>query len=321
MEYVNLGRSGLKVSRICLGCWSFGNAAEWMLEIDEARPIIEKAIDLGVNFFDTANAYSRGRSEEILGEIIKGRRDDLVVATKVYFPMSDRPNDRGLSRLHIMRQIDGSLKRLGTDHVDLYQIHRWDYETPIEETIRTLDDLVRMGKTLYVGASSMYAWQFSKALWTSDRLGLTRFISMQNHYNLCYREEEREMIPLCRDQGIGLIPWSPLARGFLTGKYKRGVTPNSIRYRTDPNLAERFFKPEDFDVLEEVLRVADEKDATPSQIALAWLFHKGVTAPVIGATKVQHVEEAVEALSVRLEPDDIRRLEAPYKPHPIMGHN
>lgn len=292
-----------------------------MLEIDEARPIIEKAIDLGVNFFDTANAYSRGRSEEILGEIIKGRRDDLVVATKVYFPMSDRPNDRGLSRLHIMRQIDGSLKRLGTDHVDLYQIHRWDYETPIEETIRTLDDLVRMGKTLYVGASSMYAWQFSKALWTSDRLGLTRFISMQNHYNLCYREEEREMIPLCRDQGIGLIPWSPLARGFLTGKYKRGVTPNSIRYRTDPNLAERFFKPEDFDVLEEVLRVADEKDATPSQIALAWLFHKGVTAPVIGATKVQHVEEAVEALSVRLEPDDIRRLEAPYKPHPIMGHN
>ena len=292
-----------------------------MLEIDEARPIIEKAIDLGVNFFDTANAYSRGRSEEILGEIIKGRRDDLVVATKVYFPMSDRPNDRGLSRLHIMRQIDGSLKRLGTDHVDLYQIHRWDYETPIEETIRTLDDLVRMGKTLYVGASSMYAWQFSKALWTSDRLGLTRFISMQNHYNLCYREEEREMIPLCRDQGIGLTPWSPLARGFLTGKYKRGVTPNSIRYRTDPNLAERFFKPEDFDVLEEVLRVADEKDATPSQIALAWLFHKGVTAPVIGATKVQHVEEAVEALSVRLEPDDIRRLEAPYKPHPIMGHN
>jgi aryl-alcohol dehydrogenase-like predicted oxidoreductase len=321
MEYVNLGRSGLKVSRICLGCWSFGNAAEWMLEIDEARPIIEKAIDLGVNFFDTANAYSRGRSEEILGEIIKGRRDDLVVATKVYFPMSDRPNDRGLSRLHIMRQIDGSLKRLGTDHVDLYQIHRWDYETPVEETIRTLDDLVRMGKTLYVGASSMYAWQFSKALWTSDRLGLTRFISMQNHYNLCYREEEREMIPLCRDQGIGLIPWSPLARGFLTGKYKREVTPNSIRYRTDPNLAERFFKPEDFDVLEEVLRVADEKDATPSQIALAWLFHKGVTAPVIGATKVQHVEEAVEALSVRLEPDDIRRLEAPYKPHPIMGHN
>jgi aryl-alcohol dehydrogenase-like predicted oxidoreductase len=292
-----------------------------MIEIDSARPILKKAIDLGVTFFDTANSYSRGRSEEILGEIIKERRNDLVIATKVWFPMSEKPNDRGLSRLHIMRQADGSLKRLGLDYVDLYQIHRWDYETPIDETLQALDDLVRVGKTRYIGASSMYAWQFSKALWTADRLGLTRFISMQNHYNLCYREEEREMIPLCRDQGIGIIPWSPLARGFLTGKYKRGETHDSTRYRSDRNLAERFFRPEDFDVLEEVLRVAKEKSVTASQIALAWLLQKGVVAPIVGATKVQHIEQAVEALSVHLSSDDIRRLEAPYKPHPVIGHS
>lgn len=320
MEYVSLGKCGLKVSRICLGCWSFGNSAEWMLEIDRARPIIERAIDLGVTFFDTANSYSRGRSEEILGEVIKERRNDLVIATKVWFPMSEKPNDRGLSRRHIMQQVDGSLKRLGVDYVDLYQIHRWDYETPIDETLQALDDLVRVGKTRYIGASSMYAWQFSKALWTADRLGLSRFISMQNHYNLCYREEEREMIPLCRDQGIGLIPWSPIARGFLTGKYMRGKTPDSVRYRSEHFLAERFFKPEDFDVLEEVVRVAKEKGVTPSQIALAWLLHKGVVAPIVGATKVQHIEEAVESLNVRLKEDDIRRLEAPYKPHSVMGH-
>jgi len=320
MEYVSLGKCGLKVSRICLGCWSFGNSAEWMLEIDRARPIIERAIDLGVTFFDTANSYSRGRSEEILGAVIKERRNDLVIATKVWFPMSEKPNDRGLSRRHIMQQTEGSLKRLGVDHVDLYQIHRWDYETPIDETLQALDDLVRVGKTRYIGASSMYAWQFSKALWTADRLGLSRFISMQNHYNLCYREEEREMIPLCRDQGIGLIPWSPIARGFLTGKYMRGKTPDSVRYRSEHFLAERFFKPEDFDVLEEVVRVAKEKGVTSSQIALAWLLHKGVVAPIVGATKVQHIEEAVEALNVRLKEDDIRRLEAPYKPHSVMGH-
>ena len=320
MEYVSLGKCGLKVSRICLGCWSFGNSAEWMLEIDRARPIIERAIDLGVTFFDTANSYSRGRSEEILGAVIKERRNDLVIATKVWFPMSEKPNDRGLSRRHIMQQMEGSLKRLGVDHVDLYQIHRWDYETPIDETLQALDNLVRVGKTRYIGASSMYAWQFSKALWTSDRLGLNRFISMQNHYNLCYREEEREMIPLCQDQGIGLIPWSPIARGFLTGKYMRGKNPDSVRYRSEHFLAERFFKPEDFDVLEEVVRVAKEKGVTPSQIALAWLLHKGVVAPIVGATKVQHIEEAVEALNVRLKEDDIHRLEAPYKPHFVMGH-
>ncbi len=314
MEYVNLGKCGLKVSRIALGCYSFGNEAAWMLETDKAKPIIDRAIDLGITFFDTSNFYSKGRSEEILGEVIKGRRDDLVVSTKVHGKMSEKPNDRGLSRLHIMRQMDGSLKRLAVDYVDLYQIHRWDYKTPIEETLCALDDLVGAGKTRYVGASSMYAWQFAKALWTSDRLGLTRFISMQNLYNLCYREEEREMIPFCRDQGIGLIPYSPQAGGILTGKYTRGKTPDSLRYRTQPRLAQRFFRPEDFDVLEEVVRVANEKNVKPGQIALAWLLHKGVTAPIIGATKPHHIEEAVEALNVRLGPDDIRRLEAPYKP-------
>jgi aryl-alcohol dehydrogenase (NADP+) len=291
-----------------------------MIEMDSARPIIERALDLGVTFFDTANSYSRGRSEEILGECLKGRRDDVVVATKVRGVMGDRPNDWGLSRLHITHQIKSSLKRLQMDHVDLYQIHRWDYLTPIEETMRTLDDVVRQGMTHYIGASSMWAWQFLKALYTSDRLGLERFVSMQNYYNLCYREEEREMIPLCRDQGIGLIPWSPLARGFLTGKYARGKTLDSARHRSDRLLAEGYFRPEDFDILEEVLRVAKEKGVTASQIAVAWLLHKGVVAPIVGATKLEHIEQAVEAVSVHLSSDDIHRLEAPYKPRPVTGH-
>ena len=292
-----------------------------MIDTDRARPIVERAIDLGVTFFDTANSYSRGRSEEILGETIKGRRNDLVIATKVFFPMSNKPNDCGLSRLHILKQIDGSLKRLGTDHVDLYQIHLWDDETPIEETVRALDDLVRAGKTIYTGASNTYAWQLSKALWTCDKLGLTRFVSMQNQYNLCYREEEREMIPLCRDEGIGLLPFSPLARGFLTGKYARGKVSDSVRYRSDPKLVQNFFRPEDFDVVEEVVKVANEKNVTAAQIALSWLLHKEVVAPVVGATKVQHIEDAVEALNVRLSADDIRRLEAPYRPHPAPEYD
>jgi aryl-alcohol dehydrogenase (NADP+) len=292
-----------------------------MIDTDRARPIVERAIDLGVTFFDTANSYSRGRSEEILGETIKGRRNDLVIATKVFFPMSDKPNDCGLSRLHILKQIGGSLKRLGTDHVDLYQIHLWDDETPIEETVRALDDLVRAGKTIYTGASNTYAWQLSKALWTCDKLGLTRFVSMQNQYNLCYREEEREMIPLCRDEGIGLLPFSPLARGFLTGKYVREKVPESVRYRSDPKLVRNFFRPEDFDVVEEVVKVANEKNVTAAQIALSWLLHKEVVAPVVGATKVQHIEDAVEALNVRLSADDIRRLEAPYRPHPAPEYD
>jgi len=320
MEYVNLGRAGVKVSRICLGCMSFGTDAAWKVELDEAQRLVKKAVDLGVNFFDTANVYSSGRSEGITGECLKGYRDNVVVATKVYFPMGERPNDSGLSRRHIMQQIKASLNRLKMDHVDLYQIHRWDYNTPIEETMRALNEVVSLGFAHYIGASSMFAWQFLKALHTSDRLGLARFVSMQNHYNLLYREEEREMIPLCKEEGIALIPWSPLARGFLAGKYQRGKTPKAPRYEVDKYLSERYFKPEDFDVLDVVLELAKQKDATPTQISVAWLLHKGVTSPIIGATKVEHVEEAVGALDIRLEADDVKRLEEGYTPHPIIGH-
>ncbi len=320
MEYVRLGSAGVKVSRICLGTMSFGNSEDWMVEIDKARPILNRALDLGVNFFDTANVYSQGRSEEIVGELLKGRRDDVVLATKVRLQAGQGPNDIGLSRHHILAQVRRSLGRLQTDRIDLYQIHRWDYETPIDETLLTLDDLVKREMVEYIGASSMFAWQLAKALFTSDLLDAARFVSIQNHYNLCYREEEREMVPLCRDQGIGVLPWSPLARGFLTGKYRRGKTPDSARYKTDRYMAERFFRPEDFDVLERVEEVAKEKGVTPPQIALAWLLHKGVNAPIIGATRVEHVEEAVESISVQLSSDDMKRLEEPYRLHPILGH-
>jgi aryl-alcohol dehydrogenase-like predicted oxidoreductase len=320
MEYVNLGRAGVKVSRICLGCMSFGNDVAWKVELDQARQITKKAIDLGITFFDTANVYSQGRSEEITGECLKGYRDDMVVATKVYFSVGTKPNQSGLSRRHIMQQIKSSLKRLQMDHVDLYQIHRWDYETPIEETLRTLDDIVRQGSTHYIGASSMFAWQFLKALQTSRHLGLESFVSMQNHYNLVYREEEREMISLCKEEGIGLIPWSPLAKGFLTGKYKRGETSKATRYESDNLLRERFFKPEDFDVLEALEAIAKEKGVSPAQVALAWLLHKGVVAPIVGATKTEHVEDAVGAIDVKLNASDMERLEAKYEPRPIIGH-
>jgi len=321
MQYVRLGTTGVKVSRICLGGWSFGTDKKWMLDLDEARPIIRRALDLGINFFDTANRYSWGRSEEILGEVLKDYREDLILATKVYAEMGEGPNERGLSRVHILQQIKGSLKRLQTNYVDLYQIHRWDYDTPIEETLHTFDDLVRQGMVRYIGASSMYAWQFAKALWTSDRLRLERFISMQDYYNLCYREEEREMIPLCQDQGIAMIPWSPLARGFLSGKYKRNESPDSLRYRHDGALHREFFRPEDYDVVEQVKEVATEKGVKPAQIALTWLFQKShITAPILGATRVEHVEEAVDALEIKLEPSDIKTLENPYKPHQVIGN-
>ena len=274
MENNRLGSTGLQVFRICLGTMSFGNSEEWMIEIDKARPIVKRALDLGVNFFDTANVYSAGRSEEIVGELLKDHREDVVLATKVRLSTGEGPNKEGLSRYHIMDQVKKSLKRLQTDRIDLYQIHRWDYSTPIEETLVPLNDLVRQGMVNYIGASSMFAWQFTKALYTSDRLGIARFVSMQNHYNLCYREEEREMIPLCKDQKIALLPWSPLARGFLTGRHKQGKAADSARYRTDKYFAERFFQPEDFDVVERVEEVAKEKGVTPSQIALAWLLHK-----------------------------------------------
>ena len=319
MEYVNLGSAGVKVSKICIGCMSFGNDAPWKLELDQARVIVKRAIDLGINFFDTANVYSLGRSEEITGECLKGYRDDMVVATKVYNKMSEKPNDCGLSRRHIFQQIHGSLKRLNMSHVDLYQIHRWDPESPIEETLRSLDDLVHQGLTRYIGASTMFAWQFLNALSTSERLGLEKFVSMQNHYNLVYREEEREMIPLCRAERIGVIPWSPLGRGFLAGKYKRSASPDSIRYKHDNYLPERYFREEDFDVVEVVEELAREKGLSMAQIALAWLLHKGVTSPIIGPTKVEHVEEAVSALDVKLSSDDMKRLEAKYQPHRILG--
>jgi 1-deoxyxylulose-5-phosphate synthase len=303
---------------------SFGSSSEWMLEIDRARPIVKRALDLGINFFDTANVYSQGRSEEIVGELLKDVRESIVLATKVRFEVgSGGPNDSGLSRLHIMREVDKSLKRLQTDRIDLYQIHRWDYDTPIEETLRTLDDIVTSGRVRYIGASSMFAWQFAKALFTSDLLGIARFVTMQNHYNLCYREEEREMIPLCMDQKIALIPWSPLARGFLSGTYKRNEEKDhgsSVRYRSDELLSQRFFKPEDFDVLERAEEIAKEKGVSTSQLALSWLLHKGVTAPIIGATKIEHIEEAVASVELKLSADDVKRLEEPYKIHPILGH-
>ncbi len=298
---------------------SFGNTEDWMVEIEKARPIMKRALDLGVNFFDTANVYSNGRSEEIVGELLKDHRDDVVIATKVRLSTGDGPNKEGLSRYHIMDQVKKSLKRLKTDRIDLYQTHRWDYSTQIEETLVALNDLIRQGTVNYIGTSSMYAWQLAKALFTSDRLGVARFVSMQNHYNLCYREEEREMIPLCRDQGVGLIPWSPLARGFLSGRYKRGMKPDSARYRTDKYFAERFFRPEDFDVVERAEEIAREKGVTTAQVALAWLLHKGVTAPIIGATKVEQVEEAVASLDVKLTNDDMKRLEEPYKTHRTIG--
>jgi len=299
---------------------SFGNDATWKIEVDEARKLVMKAIDLGINFFDTANMYSAGRSEEITGECLKPYRDNVVLATKVFFPMGKGPNDSGLSRRHIMQQIRASLKRLQTDWVDLYQIHRWDYSTPIEETMRALNEVVNLGFAHYIGASSMFAWQLLKSLYVSDRLGLERFVTMQNHYNLLYREEEREMNPLCKEEGIGLIPWSPLARGFLTGKYMRSETPKSKRYESDRYLSERYFTKEDFEVLDAVVSLAKEKSVTPAQISLAWLLHKGVTAPIIGATKAAHIEEAVNAAEVKLEADEMKRLEAGYKPHPVIGH-
>ncbi len=319
MQHTRLGSTGLQVSRICLGTMSFGNTEDWMVEIEKARPIMKRALDLGVNFFDTANVYSNGRSEEIVGELLKDHRDDVVIATKVRLSTGDGPNKEGLSRYHIMDQVKKSLKRLKTDRIDLYQTHRWDYSTQIEETLVALNDLIRQGTVNYIGTSSMYAWQLAKALFTSDRLGVARFVSMQNHYNLCYREEEREMIPLCRDQGVGLIPWSPLARGFLSGRYKRGMKPDSARYRTDKYFAERFFRPEDFDVVERAEEIAREKGVTTAQVALAWLLHKGVTAPIIGATKVEQVEEAVASLDVKLTNDDMKRLEEPYKTHRTIG--
>ncbi|NAZ28172.1 MAG: aldo/keto reductase [Caldivirga sp.] len=325
MEYVNLGNSGLKISRICLGAMQFGNTAPWMVELDGAMRVWKKAWDLGINCIDTANVYSRGRSEEIVGELVKGMREDVVIATKVYGQMGSGPNDRGLSRKHIMWQVRESLRRLKTDYIDLYQIHRWDYETPIEETLSALTDLVHQGLVRYIGASSMWTWQFAKAIFIAEMKGYEKFISMQNVYNLLYREEEREMIPFCKAHGIGIIPWSPTAAGILSGKYYKDgkiVVPETetrVRPGTDDY---RIYvePPENAEILRRVIEVAKNKGATPAQIAYAWLLHKGVTAPIIGTTKPEHVEEAVGALEIKLTDDEIKYLEEPYKPKPVFGH-
>ncbi|MHA2365453.1 MAG: aldo/keto reductase [Candidatus Hodarchaeales archaeon] len=329
MQYAKLGKTGLSVSRICLGMMSFGNPniSKWVLDIDEAKPLIKKALDLGVNFFDTANVYSSGRSEEITGEVLNEYRDDVVIATKVFFPLKGFtaktfPNKSGLSRYHIKQSIDASLKRLKMDYVDLYQIHRLDPSLPIEEILHTLNLLINDGKVLHIGASSMFTWQFAKSLWLAERYNLEPFRTMQNHYNIVYREEEREMLPLCVDQNIGVIPWSPLARGFLSGKYTREGQESSPRSKSDRYLKSRYFKSEDFDVVERVVEIAKEKDVMPAQIALAWLFSKKfITSPILGVTKHEHIEQAVEALEIKLNEDDIKQLEENYSPHPILGHS
>jgi 1-deoxyxylulose-5-phosphate synthase len=326
VQYARLGSSGLKVSRVCLGMMSYGSQTErrWHLREEEAEPIVRQAVEAGMTFFDTADTYSDGLSEEITGRLLGklfGRREDYVLATKVYFPMGPGPNDQGLSRKHILAGIDDSLRRLGTDYVDLYQIHRWDDQTPITETMAALHEVVRAGKARYLGASSMFAWQFAKAQHTAQAGGWTRFVSMQNHYNLVYREEEREMLPLCLDQGVGVIPWSPLARGLLAGNRERGGEQRTVRAGADP-LADEMYVDDDFDVVDVVRAVATERGVPPAQIALAWLLGKpAVTAPIVGATKPRHLEDAVAAVEVTLSADEVARLEAPYRPHPILGHH
>jgi 1-deoxyxylulose-5-phosphate synthase len=325
MEYTRLGKSGLKTSRIGLGMMSFGGRSEraWHLDESGAAPIVRRAVEAGVTFFDTADMYSNGESERITGRLLDRfftRRDDYVLATKVFFPTGEGPNDRGLSRQHIMAAIDASLRRLGTDHIDLYQIHRFDYDTPLEETMAALHDIVRAGKARYVGASSMYAWQFAKAQRIADASGGTRFVSMQSHYNLLYREEEREMNPQCLDQGVGVIPWSPLARGLLAGNRERGGLCRTARAEGDP-FAEEMYCDEDFDVVDAVRAVASRRCVPPAQVALAWLLGKpAVSAPIVGATRLQHLEDAVAAVRIGLDVKEVELLEAPYRPHPVLGH-
>jgi aryl-alcohol dehydrogenase-like predicted oxidoreductase len=324
VQYANLGSTGLKVSRICLGMMSYGSKRwrPWVLEEDEAEPFVRRAVEAGITFFDTADVYSIGVSEEITGRLLDKytRRDEVVIATKLFNPMGRDPNARGLSRKHVMTAIDDSLRRLGTDHVDLYQIHRWDPHTPIEETMEALHDVVKAGKARYLGASSMYAWQFAKAQHVAALHGWTRFVSMQNHYNLVYREEEREMIPLCVDQGVGLIPWSPLARGLLAGNRARGGERRTTRASNDP-FADAMYEEQDFDVVDRAVEVARRLDSPPAAVALGWLLHQpGVVAPIVGATKVDHLDQALAAPDVRLSADDLSALEEPYRPHRVLGH-
>lgn len=326
MQYQRLGKTGLEVSRICLGMMSYGTSEwrDWILDLDAGRPIVKHAVDAGINFFDTADVYSIGVSEEVTGAYMREfftNRDEYVIATKVFSTMGDKPNQKGLSRKHIMEGIDNSLTRLGMDYVDLYQTHRWDYNTPIEETMEALHDVVKAGKALYIGASSMYAWQFAKAQHVAAMNGWTQFVSMQNHYNLVYREEEREMNPQCVDMGVGLIPWSPLARGFLAGNRTRDKGGATARSKSDGFAHSMYYSDTDFDIVDRCKEIGERLGKSSAQIALAWMLHKeGVTAPIIGATKISHMNDAIEAVDIVLSAEDMAYLEAPYQVKGIFGH-
>ena len=325
MDYVRLGTTGLKVSRLCLGTMTYGTPAwrPWVLDESASRPFIKRAIERGINFFDTADMYSRGASEQVVGRALKdfARRDEVVVATKVFYPVEEHANSRGLSRKHIMQAIDASLRRLGMEHVDLYQIHRFDPDTPIEETLEALHDVVKTGKALYIGASSMFAWQFAKMLSTQEQRGWTRFVTMQNHYNLVYREEEREMLPLCRAEGIGVIPWSPLARGFLAGNRRRGSKDATKREQYDDFGHGLYYTETDYDIADRVGQVAREKGVLPIQVALAWVVQQpGITAPIVGASRLEQLDQLIDGLTITLTPDESRFLEEKYQPHPVLGH-
>ena len=325
MNYVNFGKTGLKVSRLCLGVMSYGSPAwrPWVLTEEAGRPFIKYALEKGIIFFDTADMYSNGMSEEILGRAVKdfASRDQVIIATKVFYAMGSGSNDKGLSSKHIMQAIDASLKRLGTDYVDLYQIHRWDYDTPIDETMEALHNVVKSGKARYIGASSMFAYQLSKALHVAELHGLTKFVSMQNHYNLVYREEEREMIPLCEEEGMAIIPWSPLARGFLTGTRKRSSQDATPREQADQYAKGLYYQEEDYKIVDRVVELARKKEVKPAQIALAWLLHQdGVTSPIVGATKLNYIDDAIGALDIKLDESDRKFLEELYVPHKVLGH-
>ena len=325
MDYVRLGSTGLKVSRLCLGTMTYGTPAwrPWVLDEAASRPFLKRAIEQGINFFDTADMYSRGVSEEVVGRALKeyARRDAVVVATKVFYPVEEHANSRGLSRKHIMSAIDASLRRLGMDYVDLYQIHRFDPHTPVEETLEALHDVVKAGKALYIGASSMHAWQFAKMIYTQRANGWTQFVTMQNHYNLVYREEERETIPFCIDQGIGVIPWSPLARGFLAGNRARGSKTATRREQYDEFGHGLYYAETDYDIADRVVQVAREKGVLPIQVALAWVIQQpGVSAPIVGVSKLEQLDQLIDALSITLTADERRFLEERYQPHPVLGH-
>ena len=326
MIHTNLGHTGLKVSRLCLGTMTYGSKSwrDWILDEEEARPFFRRAIEAGINFFDTADMYSRGASEEVVGRQLKelAKRHEVVIATKVFFPIFSGPNGGGLSRKHIMEAVDASLRRLGVDYIDLYQIHRFDQHTPIEETLEALHDVVKAGKALYIGASSMYAWQFARMLHVAERHGWTRFVSMQPHYNLIYREEEREMIPLCMSEGVGVIPWSPLARGFLAGNRTRDKKGSeTARSKSDDYAHDMYYADHDFDVVDRVVELAKRRGVAPAQIALAWILHRpGITAPIVGASKLEQLDQAIAALEIKLDAEEMKFLEEPYQPHRVLGH-